>query len=74
MSMKLVDNSEMKVIKFYHNYNLDTINTVALTKLIGIDSSHSPEFTSCEFYMAYNDYNGLMEMTEELLSGIYKHK
>eukprot|EP00923_Selenidium_pygospionis_P004064 GHVN01006450.1.p1 GENE.GHVN01006450.1~~GHVN01006450.1.p1 ORF type:complete len:301 (-),score=62.43 GHVN01006450.1:259-1161(-) len=34
----------------------------------GIDMTHNPEFTSCEFYMAYADYHDLMRMTEELLS------
>ncbi|AFM98100.1 lysyl-tRNA synthetase [Encephalitozoon hellem] len=38
----------------------------------GIDLTHNPEFTSCEFYMAYGDYNDLMEMTEELMSGLVK--
>merc|ERR1719266_1967696 len=36
----------------------------------GIDSTHNPEFTSCEFYMAYADYNDLQEITESLLSKI----
>lgn len=31
------------------------------------DRTHNPEFYSVEFYMAYADYNDLMEITEQLL-------
>lgn len=29
----------------------------------GIDLTHNPEFTTCEFYMAYADYHDLLEVT-----------
>ena len=34
----------------------------------GIDPTHNPEFTSCEFYMAYADYIDLLTITKNLLS------
>lgn len=38
----------------------------------GIDLTHNPEFTTCEFYMAYADYNDLIVMTESMVSGMVK--
>lgn len=34
----------------------------------GIDQTHNPEYTSCEFYMAYADFNDLLNLTEHMLS------
>ncbi|TCD67308.1 lysyl-tRNA synthetase [Steccherinum ochraceum] len=39
----------------------------------GIDLTHNPEFTICEFYMAYADMYDLMEMTEGLIEGLVKY-
>ncbi|KAJ2929697.1 hypothetical protein H1R20_g7385, partial [Candolleomyces eurysporus] len=38
----------------------------------GIDLTHNPEFTICEFYMAYADMEDLMDMTEEMIEGLVK--
>ena len=35
----------------------------------GLDTRHNPEFTLMELYQAYTDYNGMMELTENL----YRH-
>ena len=32
----------------------------------GMDATHNPEFTSVETYQAYVDYNGVMEMVEQM--------
>ena len=32
----------------------------------GIDSTHNPEFSSLEFYMAHADYQDLIDLTEDL--------
>ena len=34
----------------------------------GVDRTHNPEFTQIEFYMAYADYNQVMDFTEKLLA------
>ena len=36
----------------------------------GMDRTHNPEFTVMELYVAYKDYNWMMNMTEELLEKI----
>ena len=37
----------------------------------GIDLTHNPEFTTCEFYRAYTNLQGLMDMTEQMFSMTY---
>ena len=36
----------------------------------GMDRTHNPEFTCMEIYVAYKDYNWLMDFTESMLSRI----
>jgi lysyl-tRNA synthetase class 2 len=36
----------------------------------GISYKHNPEFTMVEFYQAFCDYNGLMDLTEEMIKYI----
>ena len=38
----------------------------------GIDIKHNPEFTCMELYSAYDDYNDMMNITEEIFSKIAK--
>ncbi|CAK9442169.1 uncharacterized protein LODBEIA_P59120 [Lodderomyces beijingensis] len=37
----------------------------------GIDQSHNPEFTSCEFYQTHTSLEELMDMTEELFQELF---
>ena len=39
----------------------------------GIDMTHNPEFSICEFYMAYADMEDLMEITEVMIEGLVKY-
>lgn len=39
----------------------------------GIDMTHNPEFTTCEFYMAYADYHDLVTITEAMVAGMVKN-
>jgi len=39
----------------------------------GMDRSHNPEFTMLELYVAYKDYNWMMELVEELFEHICKN-
>ncbi len=39
----------------------------------GISTRHNPEFTMLEFYVAYKDYNFLMDFTERMFSELLKN-
>lgn len=36
----------------------------------GMDRFHNPEFTQIEFYVAYKDYNWMMDFTEEMIEKV----
>ncbi|MEO6940487.1 MAG: lysine--tRNA ligase [Candidatus Kapaibacterium sp.] len=36
----------------------------------GMDKNHSPEFTMAELYVAYKDYNWMMEFTEQMFAEV----
>jgi lysyl-tRNA synthetase, class II len=36
----------------------------------GVSTRHNPEFTMLEFYQAYSDYKGMMDLTQELLEHV----
>jgi lysyl-tRNA synthetase class 2 len=36
----------------------------------GLSFKHNPEYTMLEFYQAYSNYNDLMDLTEEMLTGL----
>lgn len=38
----------------------------------GMDTRHNPEFTMLELYQAYTDFNGMMDITEELIRTVAK--
>ena len=39
----------------------------------GISIKHNPEFTSIELYASYEDYNDMMDITEEIISTVAKN-
>ena len=39
----------------------------------GMDIKHNPEFTNMEFYAAYQDYNDMMNIAEQLISTVAKN-
>lgn len=39
----------------------------------GLDLTHNPEFTTCEFYRTYTDLEKLLSMTESLFQGLARH-
>ncbi|KAI0149939.1 lysyl-tRNA synthetase [Hypoxylon sp. NC0597] len=39
----------------------------------GIDITHNPEFTMCEFYSAYSNLADLISITEDFITRLFKH-
>ncbi|KAH9906507.1 lysyl-tRNA synthetase [Xylariomycetidae sp. FL2044] len=38
----------------------------------GLDNTHNPEFTMCEFYSAYSNLSDLIVITTDMISGLFK--
>jgi len=38
----------------------------------GVSTRHNPEFTMLEFYWAYADYHDLIDLTEEMIRGLFQ--
>ena len=43
------------------------MKSIAISATKAFRLQHNPEFTMLEFYQAYTDYHGLMDLTVELL-------
>jgi lysyl-tRNA synthetase class 2 len=41
-------------------------------KVVGLDATHNPEFTTCEFYQAYANLEDTISMTEKMFSSVTK--
>ena len=39
----------------------------------GLDLTHNPEFTTCEYYRAYSDIEELITTTEDMIGGLVTH-
>jgi len=39
----------------------------------GVSFKHNPEFTQLEFYKAYSDYHGMMDLTERMIAAAAEH-
>lgn len=40
---------------------------------VGLDLTHNPEYTTCEYYRTYTDIEELMRTTEDMLASLAKH-
>ncbi|CAI9099297.1 OLC1v1036087C1 [Oldenlandia corymbosa var. corymbosa] len=70
MDLQLRKSPELKLKQLVVGGMNRVFEVAKLFRNEAIDQTHNPEFTACEFYMAHADYNKLMKMTEDLLSGI----
>ena len=47
--------------------------SIKLADGLGLDSHHNPEFTTCEFYLAYADIEKLIQITETIFHSVQTH-
>ncbi|KAK8696985.1 hypothetical protein V6N13_113151 [Hibiscus sabdariffa] len=71
----VIHHNELTMRRYVHiapELYLKELVVGGLDRVYEIGKQFRPEFATCEFYMAFVDYNDLMELTEKMLSGMVK--